>query len=186
MEAYGWHSAIQRLFEGKGTRWISDNAYEAFISCHSKFMSCGTWPTKELAQKAVVITKIKILEASILAHGDDPASIVESVEEGYFVSPNGNVYNRHGDLMKGAIDHCGYRHIITNRKNRNVHRIIAETFIPNPDGLPCVNHKDGNKQNNAVENLEWTTHSENTLHSYRAGLQKSNGRGEVKKYVNQN
>jgi hypothetical protein len=88
--------------------------------------------------------------------------------------------------MKGAIDHCGYRHIIVNRKNKNVHRIIAETVIFNPDNLPCVNHKDGNKLNNSVDNLEWCTHSENTLHSYQTGLQTTNRWGKVTKYVNQN
>ena len=51
-----------------------------------------------------------------------------------------------------------------------VHRVIAETFIPNPNNLPCVNHKDGNKHNNKVENLEWVTHSENTLHAMKNGM----------------
>ena len=73
--------------------------------------------------------------------------------------------------MVGAVDHCGYRHAILNRKNRNVHRVIAETFIPNPNNLPCVNHKDGNKLNNSVDNLEWCTHSENTIHAYQTGLE---------------
>lgn len=52
--------------------------------------------------------------------------------------------------------------------------------------LSCVNHKDGNKLNNSVDNLEWCTHSENTLHSYRTGLQTTNRWGKVTKYVNQN
>ena len=182
----GWEAAIRGMYDGKGVRWVYPESYEAYISCHGKFLSCGTYPTKEQAQNAVVTTKIKLFEASVLSHGDNPADVVECVEKGYFVSPKGNVYNRHGDLMKGGIDHCGYHHIIANRKNRNVHRLIAETFIPNPDNLPCVNHKDGNKLNNAVDNLEWCTHSENTLHAFRTGLQKSNGRGEVKKYVNHN
>ena len=60
-----------------------------------------------------------------IAHGDNPSEIVESVEKGYFASPSGNIYNRHGDLMVGSVDHCGYRHTILNRKNRNVHRVIA-------------------------------------------------------------
>lgn len=112
-----------------------------------------------------------MFEASVITHGDDLYEIVESVEKGYFVSPNGNIYNRHGDLMVGAVGRCGYRHIILNRKNRNVHRVIAETFIPNPNNFACVNHKDGNKLNNSVDNLEWCTYSENTLHSYRTGLE---------------
>lgn len=51
-----------------------------------------------------------------------------------------------------------------------VHKVIAETFIPNPQNLPCVNHKDGNKHNNSVENLEWVTYSENSKHAVDNGL----------------
>ena len=184
VDVFGWEAAIRELYDGKGVRRVYHNSYEAYISTHGKFLSCGTYSTEEQAREAVVITKIKLFEASVIAHGDDPSEIVESVEKGYFASPSGNIYNRHGDLMIGAIDHCGYRHSILNRKNRNVHRVIAETFIPNPNNLPCVNHKDGNKLNNSADNLEWCTHSENTLHSYRTGLQTTNRWGKVTKYVN--
>lgn len=180
----GWEAAIRGMYNGKGVRWVYPDSYEAYLSCHGKFLSCGTYKSAEEAKEAVIITKIKLFEASVIAHGDNPKDIVESVEKGYFASPKGNIYNRHGDLMVGSIDHCGYRHTILNRKNRNFHRVIAETFIPNPNNLPCVNHKDGNKLNNSVHNLEWCTHSENTLHSYRAGLQTTNRWGKVTKYVN--
>lgn len=55
-------------------------------------------------------------------------------------------------------------------KNILVHRIVAECFIDNPDSLPVVNHIDGNKQNNNVNNLEWVTYSENTKHAFKLGL----------------
>ena len=185
-ETFGWEAAIRGLYRGKGVRLVYPNSYEAYISTHGKFLSCGTYLTEEEAREAVVITKIKLFEASVIAHGDNPSEIIETVEKGYFASPRGNIYNRHGGLMASAVDHCGYRHTILNGKNRNIHRVIAETFIPNPNNLPCVNHKDGNKQNNRVDNLEWCTHSENTLHSFRTGLQKTNRWGKVKKYVDQN
>lgn len=52
----------------------------------------------------------------------------------------------------------------------SIHRLIALTFIPNPNNYPDVNHIDGNKQNNSVENLEWCTCSENAKHAHKLGL----------------
>lgn len=67
----------------------------------------------------------------------------------------------------------GYKLISVNRpkrKNHYVHRLVAEAFVPNPDGKGEVNHIDGNKSNNRASNLEWTTLQENRDHSKRVGL----------------
>lgn len=53
------------------------------------------------------------------------------------------------------------------RKYKPVHQIVAEAWIPNPDNKPIINHIDGNPENNHIDNLEWCTYSENTLHAYR-------------------
>jgi hypothetical protein len=58
------------------------------------------------------------------------------------------------------------------QERKTIHRLVAEHFIPNPSGLPWVNHKDGNKLNNKVTNLEWVTPSENNNHAYEIGLKK--------------
>lgn len=56
-----------------------------------------------------------------------------------------------------------------------VHRLVAETFIDNISNLPCVNHIDGNKQNNRVENLEWSTYGDNNMHALRNNLRRPRG-----------
>lgn len=63
-----------------------------------------------------------------------------------------------------------YRDDNGNYKIAYVHRLVASAFIPNPDNLPQVNHKDGNTRNNRVENLEWVTASQNRQHAYDIGL----------------
>ena len=55
-----------------------------------------------------------------------------------------------------------------------LHRLIAQNFIPNPDNLPCVNHKDGDKLNNNIDNLEWCSYSQNNKHAFEHNLKQNN------------
>lgn len=88
-----------------------------------------------------------------------------------------------GKVMKGFSDKDGYLRInLTNEGKKTqhcVHRLVAQTFIPNPENKLEVNHKNGIKDDNAVLNLEWATRSENAIHALREGLYEP-ARGERK------
>ena len=98
--------------------------------------------------------------------------------DGYFEQshPSGTIYHRlrKGKILKLSKDANGYLHIILHKNGTKkifrVHQLIAQTFIQNTQNKPQINHIDGNKENNSVDNLEYCTLSENHLHAYRTGL----------------
>lgn len=99
---------------------------------------------------------------------------VKSLEK-YIVNKNQKLqfYNEH--ILKPNIA-MGYLKVTLSKGNKQhtlrVHILVAQTFIPNPNNKCEVNHKDGNKLNNCVNNLEWCSRSENEKHAYRLGLAK--------------
>lgn len=94
------------------------------------------------------------------------------------VSSDGAILS-HGKIVKGEICKNGYKRIHVSDGGIQyrclVHRLVAEAFIPNPENLPCVNHKDGNKLNNSVDNLEWCSYSQNNKHAFDVGLRSAKG-----------
>ena len=103
---------------------------------------------------------------------------VKDYPELFEVSSRGRLRNsRTGRILKQYVHPHGYCHVATKiggRKGINVcfkvHREVAKAFLPNKKNLPTVNHKDGDKTNNNVSNLEWMTYSDNTKHAYDTGL----------------
>lgn len=91
----------------------------------------------------------------------------------------GGFLNSKEKIMSCFLSNTGYLTIsfFTNniKKNFLIHRLVAIAFIPNPDNLPEVNHKDGDKLNPLKSNLEWSTESENIIHAFKNNLKCSKG-----------
>ena len=98
------------------------------------------------------------------------------IRNGYEVDEEGNVYSRFRRL-KPVQTSAGYLQVSLGRGDTShVHRLVAQAFIPNPDNLPVINHKDNNKANNRVSNLEWCSQKDNVRHTVRQGR---HARGEA-------
>lgn len=101
---------------------------------------------------------------------------VEGTDGKLEVSSMGRVKSnmRDGRILKTQIDKKGYHRLSVTingvKHSYKLHRMVASAFLPNPDMLPQVNHIDGNKDNNAVDNLEWISGADNAKHAIEHGL----------------
>lgn len=88
----------------------------------------------------------------------------------YEITKDGRIINKHnGRTVKPQMNGTGYCRVSIGGKLQFVHRLVATKYIPNPENLPQVNHKDGNKLNNSVDNLEWVSNRDNSLHALKNG-----------------
>jgi hypothetical protein len=109
----------------------------------------------------------------------------------YFITEFGDVYsNKPSGLKKLSLklDKDGYYVVLSKkgiRKFYRINRLVAERYIPNPNNLPQVDHKDCNKLNNSVSNLEWVTRKENMNRAKKNGLLKSGEKHGQAKLTNE-
>ncbi len=89
----------------------------------------------------------------------------------YLISRDGQVYStRFKKIMKPLVQCGDYIYLQLDSQNLSIHSLVANQFIPNPDNCLTVNHKDGNKKNNHVDNLEWASHSDQITHAIYSGI----------------
>ena len=116
----------------------------------------------------------------------------------YEINKNGEVRNaKNKNTIVGDINNCGYYRVSLYNKGQRKryfrHRLVAEQFLDKPEGKDFVNHIDGDKSNNSLENLEWVSQSENEKHAFENGLKQKTNKpfiiefvnGDIKEYENQ-
>lgn len=130
----------------------------------------GTYKTYEEARIVYEKEATKRLIEVVKLYGHDAKDGIV-FEDFYLVFDNGDIFTSNGRKINPSLTQHGYLQIALNGKSMFHHRVIAMCFIPNPLNKPYVNHINGDKTDNRAENLEWCTASENTIHSYKIGLQ---------------
>lgn len=132
-----------------------------------------------------------IIKADVL--DGEEFRVIDDFEGAYLISNFGRVYSTYSDLIMTISDNgAGYKNVgfqinkgIRKWRKQYIHRLVAQTFIPNPDSKKCVNHIDHNKENNCLDNLEWVTAKENTKAGIDAGRINSVKRGKTMQLTHQ-
>jgi hypothetical protein len=135
---------------------------------------------RKLIADAPTVDAVEVVRKPVRGYEDhyvvDQFGRVFGVDRTTTVLDNGRIYEKPiaGKQMKQSVHTAGYKTVSLTKDGKSktafVHRIVAEAFIDNPDNLPMVNHKDEDKTNNFVENLEWCTASYNR--TYGKGVEK--------------
>lgn len=99
----------------------------------------------------------------------------EDIQKAYYIKEDGTIINKiTNKIKKTFISKNGYKRVTLwcngKQQKMSIHRLVALTYLPNPNNLEQVNHKDGNKLNNHLSNLEWCNQSHNTKEAYKLNL----------------
>lgn len=150
-------------------RKTKDGKYEAYVS-NKKYIYLGRYADEKEAKDKIINYRVNVFVESVKEYNLNPDDC-KMFEDIYLVFPTGEIFNCYGRKIMGDINRDGYIIGTLNKKFYQFHRVIAMCFLPGVEGKNFVNHKDGNKQNNNVNNLEWCTKSENAIHSFKNYLQ---------------
>lgn len=192
---------IELLIQSLGDKYIKagirkKSSWEVFVSRKHKYIYLGSYFIEQNAINSKIeflcdefLNNIKLIDCSI-------SDIYQTEHYGYFVTNKGHIINKFGLELKGCINKYGYRQNVLSKNNKAkivlAHRLILKSISPIENfNLYDVNHKDGNKLNNIIDNLEWCTRSENVLHSFKNGLQNNIAgnpiiTNEEKEYIRKN
>lgn len=93
----------------------------------------------------------------------------KNIDDNYSIFSDGRVFSKKRNIfLKPYFNTKKYLCVELNNKNTRIHRLVAENFIPNPHNYTQVNHIDGNKENNHVDNLEWCSNRMNSIHYHQS------------------
>ena len=114
---------------------------------------------------------------------------IKGFESIYKITDTGKVFSIKSNRFIGSNLKDGYSLVILRKNNKSyaktIHRIVALHFLPNPNFFPEVNHIDGNKHNNNINNLEWVTTSQNVKHAFDTGLANNKNLYQIMEPLNQ-
>ena len=153
--------------------YYRDSKFVLNFSIENKNFHAGTFETKKEARIKRRRYYLKLFLKNLNKNNIRPKDVAEcNGFNYYFATKCGKILNKFGNVVHGGINRDGYNQVIIKGKNKLSHRIILETFMSlGKDNKLHVNHINGIKTDNRLENLEWTTRSENTRHAFKNGLQ---------------